>query len=289
MPDQDLKEALKAALDQDIPAPEVAAPEKEEPAEDVETASDSDIVTDKEPAEEKEPDPVPYGRFKEKVDEANLSKAEVTELRSQVSALTSTLTALQKGGLNKQETKEAKAEAKETLETLVSSGKMTREDADNFITALNAAGVARGETANKEEVTSLRKELDDMKKIVLGDKDQQNLKSAVAQFDGIVTEKQVKDKLQEMVRSSDPDRMYAANNFSYEKIIMLEFAKEIYSAEADKVLAAKKKPAPKVETKGGKEGPKKPDAEDLEYDPSNPRGFSQSLKSSMKQQMRSSE
>lgn len=287
MAEQTLKEELKAALQKTAPVAAPAEAEKEEAVE-TENVSSDDTATGTET--EKEPDPVPYGRFKEKVDEANLSKAEAEKLREEnkqlVTQLTETLSTIKSGD---KITKEEKVEAREDIETLVKNGTMTREDADNFLRALNAAGVARGTTESDKKVSAMEKELKELKQVLYGDKDAQNLKSAVAQFDGIVSEEDVKAKLKEMVNSKDPDRVHAANNFSYEKIIKMEFGEQIYKAETEKVLKAKKEPAPKVPVKGSKDSPKKPDEAEVVYDPANPRAFSRSLRDELRNKMRSSE
>ena len=254
---------------------------------------ESDISTDKEPVKEAD---VPYGRFKETIDQKNTAQQEAKQLREENARLVTDLTDMAKAVAGGDRiTKTEKADAKEDIASLVKQGIIAQADADQFMRVLNAARPSRepvDSEKTKELETTLKaatEEIKGLKNVIYGEKDSQEKASALKKFEGIVDAPKLTEKLSEMMNSKDPTRRYLAEHGTYTDIIKHEFSEEILQAEVDKVVKGKVTPAPKIDPSKGKGGPKKPDSKDIEYDPSNPRAADIALKAKLRSQMSSAE
>lgn len=254
-----------------------------------ENASGGDTATDEGTAEteesQKEPDPIPYGRFKEVNEKKSMAEQRASELDAQNRQLLSDLGEMGRAlAAGAKPTTTQTVLAKDGIEQLVESGQMTQDEANRFLLVLEKAGVQRGKQEDPR-VQQLQSELAAVKNIVYGEKDSQERRETLERYKGIVTDEQLTTKLKEMVNSRDPSRAQMAKTASYDQIIKTEFFPEILQAETDKVLAQKKPGAPKLSASKGKEGVRKPAPEELEYDPANPRSFDAALKAEMRRKI----
>lgn len=232
----------------------------------------------------KEPDPVPYGRFKEKVDEAAGLREQVGTLTQQVTYLTEVVAKHQSGaGTSPKE----KIQAQNALDDLITSGEVTKADAQKLQRLIDAMGYRRGDAVdpNASKVTDIEKRLDTLTNQLNSEADAKAKTKALKEFEGVVTEEELDTEMKKMANSRDPELKHMATTASYKVIIQSRFHDKIVQAEVDKAIKAKAPPAPKIDP--GKTPPTRTPAKgELKYDPSNPKAFEKALKAEIRAKVR---
>lgn len=232
----------------------------------------------------KDPDPVPYNRFKEKVDENSTLRTQVDTLTQQVTNLTEIVQKHQSGaGVTPKE----QDKAQNALDDLIADGQISKQEAQKLQRIVDAMGYRRGDAPNPDagKVTELERKVDFLTNQLTSKADKEQKDSALKTFEGVVSEQELDETMKSMARSKDPEDREMAKSASYHTIIKLKFHDKIVQQEVDRVLKDKTKPAPKIEP--GKSTPARtPAPTEIKYDPKNPKAYDKAVKAELRAKLR---
>lgn len=256
-----------------------------EPAEAVENATESVIPATGEAEEAPVIEPkvpensVPLARLNEVIEERNALRETTSALSRQVETLTTMVSKAQDGG---KVTAKEQDKAQDALDSLITAGEITREEATKLQRIVDAMGYEKKRPANEEDprIKQLEGTVKQLQQKHYEDADASELSSTLKKYEGIVDQGKVQEKMKEFARSGDSELVRLAREGSYEDIIRKGFFSEIVQAEAAKLTKGKPPVAPKIEPSKNT-AVKTPAPAEILYDPSDPKAYDRAVRAAI--------